>query len=189
MADKRLVLADPLSDEGLAILNASAGLIVEDYSRRPRSELLAGLHGSAGLIVRSATVADAELLEHADALEVIGRAGVGLDNIDLAAATRRGIAILNAPAGNTTSTAELTFALLLSAARGIPEAAASMREGRWDRKAFVGVELAGKTLGVIGLGKIGQGVATKGRGLGMRVVVGSPGAVTSVGSPWLRRTS
>jgi len=174
VADKRLVLADPLSDEGLAILNASAGLIVEDYSRRPRSELLAGLHGSAGLIVRSATVADAELLEHADALEVIGRAGVGLDNIDLAAATRRGIAILNAPAGNTTSTAELTFALLLSAARGIPEAAASMREGRWDRKSISGAQLAGKTLGVIGAGRIGTEVIHRARAFEMRVVVTDP---------------
>ncbi|TFG65797.1 MAG: hypothetical protein E4H28_03445, partial [Gemmatimonadales bacterium] len=129
MTEKRLVLADSLSDEGLAILHASAGLIVDDFSAMSRDELLAGLSGSAGLIVRSATMADAELLEHADSLEVIGRAGVGLDNIDLEAATRRGIAILNAPGGNSVSTAEHTFALLLSVARGIPGAAASMREG------------------------------------------------------------
>ena len=97
MGAKRLILADPLSDEGLAILEAST-LIVDDFSSRSRSELLAGLPGSSGLIVRSATMVDAELLEHADSLEVIGRAGVGLDNIDLEEATRRGIAILNAPA-------------------------------------------------------------------------------------------
>ncbi|MFQ5529320.1 MAG: phosphoglycerate dehydrogenase [Gemmatimonadota bacterium] len=174
MAGKRLVLADPLSDEGLEILNASTGLIVDDFSSRSRSELLAGLPGSSGLIVRSATMADAELLEHADMLEVIGRAGVGVDNIDLEAATRRGIAILNAPAGNTISTAEHAFALLLSAARGIPGAAASMREGRWDRKSIRGEQVAGKTIGVIGAGRIGTEVIRRARAFGMRVVVTDP---------------
>jgi D-3-phosphoglycerate dehydrogenase len=174
VTDKRLILADPLSDEGLEILNASVGLIVDDYSSRSRSELLAGLPGSSGLIVRSATMADAELLEHADVLEVIGRAGVGLDNIDLEVATRRGIAILNAPGGNTISTAELAFALLLSAARGIPEAAASMRAGRWDRKSISGAQVAGKTLGVIGAGRIGTEVIRRARAFGMQVVVADP---------------
>ena len=174
MGGKRLVLADPLSDEGLEILEASPGLIVDDFSGRSRSELLAGLPGSSGLIVRSATMADAELLEHADSLEVIGRAGVGLDNIDLEEATRRGIAILNAPAGNTTSTAEHAFALLLAAARGIPEAAASMREGSWDRKSINGAQLAGKTLGVIGAGRIGTEVIRRAKAFGLRVVVTDP---------------
>ena len=174
MSGKRLVLADPLSDAGLEILQASAGLVVDDLSDRSRSELLAGLPGSSGLIVRSATMADAELLEHADSLEVIGRAGVGLDNIDLEEATRRGIAILNAPAGNTTSTAEHAFALLLAAARGIPQAAASMREGRWDRKSISGAQLAGKTLGVIGAGRIGTEVIRRARAFGLRVVVTDP---------------
>ncbi len=174
MTKKRLVLADPLSDEGLAILNESDGLHVDDYSGRSRDELLAGLGGCSGLIVRSATMADAELLEHADSLEVIGRAGVGLDNIDLEAATRRGIAILNAPAGNSVSTAELAFALLLSAARGIPAAAASMREGRWDRKSINGAQLAGKTLGVVGAGRIGTEVIRRAKAFGLRVVVTDP---------------
>jgi len=174
MTDKRLVLADPLSDEGLAILQASAGLIIDDFSARSREELLAGLPGSAGLIVRSATMADEELLEHADSLEVIGRAGVGLDNIDLDAATRRGIAILNAPAGNSVSTAEHAFALLLSAARGIPAAAASMRAGRWDRKSINGAQLAGKTLGVVGAGRIGTEVIRRAQAFGLRVLVTDP---------------
>lgn len=174
MSEKRLVLADPLSDEGLKILYASAGLIVDDYSARSRDELLAGLQGSAGLIVRSATMADEELLEHADSLEVIGRAGVGLDNIDLEAATRRGIAILNAPGGNSVSTAEHAFALLLSAARGIAEAAASMRQGRWDRKSISGAQLAGKTLGVVGAGRIGTEVIRRAQAFGLRVVVTDP---------------
>lgn len=174
MADKRLVLADPLSEEGLEILTTAEGLIVDDLSKRSRSELLESLNGTSGLIVRSATMADEELLDRASSLEVIGRAGVGLDNIDLEAATRRGIAILNAPAGNTTSTAEHTFALLLALARGIPDAAASMRVGSWERKSLKGAQLAGKTLGVVGAGRIGTEVVRRARAFGMEVLVSDP---------------
>ncbi|MFW6039774.1 MAG: hydroxyacid dehydrogenase, partial [Gemmatimonadota bacterium] len=174
MADKRLVLADPLSEEGLEILNAARGLVVDDLSTRSRSELLESLNGTSGLIVRSATMADEELLDRASSLEVIGRAGVGLDNIDLAAATRRGIAILNAPAGNTISTAEHAFALLLALARGIPDAAASMRAGQWERKALKGAQLAGRTLGVVGAGRIGTEVVRRARAFGMEVLVSDP---------------
>ena len=109
-----------------------------------------------------------------ESLEVVGRAGVGLDNIDVDAATGRGIAVMNAPAGNTVSTAELAFALLLSAARRIPAADRSLREGRWDRKAFRGAQLAGKTLGVIGAGRIGAAVIQRARAFGMKVVVADP---------------
>lgn len=174
MADKRLVLADPLSEEGLEILTAAGGLVVDDLSKRSRSELLESLNGTSGLIVRSATLADEELLDRASSLEVIGRAGVGLDNIDLEAATRRGIAILNAPAGNTTSTAEHAFALLLALARGIPDAAASMRAGNWERKSLKGAQLAGKTLGVVGAGRIGTEVVRRARAFGMDVLVSDP---------------
>ncbi|MGI9037615.1 MAG: phosphoglycerate dehydrogenase [Gemmatimonadota bacterium] len=174
MADKRLILADPLSDEGMEILTTAGGLVVEDFSGRSRGELLEGLPGTAGLIVRSATQADAELLERAGTLEVIGRAGVGLDNIDLAEATRRGIAIINAPAGNTVSTAEHAFALLLSIARGIPAAGASMRAGAWERKAFNGAQVAGKVLGVVGAGRIGTEVVRRARAFGMHVLVTDP---------------
>ena len=173
MADKRLVVADPLSDEGLEILNAG-GLIVDDLSRRSRSDLLESLNGTSGLIVRSATMADEELLDRASSLEVIGRAGVGLDNIDLEAATRRGIAIINAPAGNTVSTAEHAFALLLALARGIPDAAASMRAGNWERKSLKGAQLAGKVLGVVGAGRIGTAVVRRARAFGMDVLVSDP---------------
>lgn len=124
--------------------------------------------------MRSATLADRELLDRASSLEVIGRAGVGLDNIDLDTATRRGIAILNAPAGNTVSTAEHTFALLLALARDIPRAAASMREGRWERKSLKGEQLSGKTLGVVGAGRIGAEVVRRARAFGMEVVVTDP---------------
>jgi len=174
LADKRLVLADPLSEEGLEILHAARGLVVDDLSARTRPELLEALNGTSGLIVRSATLADEELLERASSLEVIGRAGVGLDNIDLEAATRRGIAIINAPAGNTVSTAEHAFALLLSLARGIPRADASMRAGRWERKAFQGAQLAEKTLGVVGAGRIGAEVIRRARAFGMHVLVSDP---------------
>lgn len=174
MADKRLVLADPLSEEGLEILHAAGGLVVDDLSSRSRPELLESLNGTSGLIVRSATLADEELLSRATSLEVIGRAGVGLDNIDLEAATRRGIAIINAPAGNTVSTAEHAFALLLSLARGIPHAAASMRAGKWERKAFEGAQLAEKTLGVVGAGRIGTEVVRRARAFGMDVLVSDP---------------
>lgn len=174
MAEKRLVLADPLSEEGLEILHAAGDLVVEDLSSHSRPELLEALNGTSGLIVRSATLADRELLDRASSLEVIGRAGVGLDNIDMETATRRGIAILNAPAGNTMSTAEHTFALLLALARDIPRAATSMREGLWERKALKGEQLSGKTLGVIGAGRIGAEVVRRARAFGMHVVVTDP---------------
>lgn len=174
MAEKRLVLADPLSAEGMEILESAGGLVVDDLSARSRPELLDSLNGTAGLIVRSATVADEELLARASSLEVIGRAGVGLDNIDLEAATRRGIAIINAPAGNTLSTAEHAFALLLALARGIPQAAVSMREGRWERKTVKGAQLAGKKLGVVGAGRIGTEVARRARAFAMDVLVSDP---------------
>lgn len=173
-ATTRLVLADPLAPEGIAVLTADRSLEVDDYSSRSRDELKEGLAGAAGLIVRSATRADADLIEAGSSLRVIGRAGVGLDNIDVETATRRGIAVLNAPAGNTVSTAELAFALLMSIARRIPAADRSVRAGKWDRKAFRGSQLAGKTLGVVGAGRIGAEVILRARAFGMRVLVADP---------------
>jgi D-3-phosphoglycerate dehydrogenase len=175
MSDKpRVVLADALAAEGVAILEADHRLRVEDYSTRSRAELEQGLPGATGLIVRSGTQADAALIEAGDTLKVVGRAGVGLDNIDVDAATRRGVAVMNAPAGNTVSTAELAFALLLSAARRIPAADRSLRAGKWDRKAFRGAQLSGKTLGVIGAGRIGAEIIQRARAFGMKVVAADP---------------
>ncbi len=174
MGTKRLLVADPLAEEGIRILEEAGDLHVEDYSSRSREELKRGLTGAAGLIVRSGTRADAELLEGADSLEVIGRAGVGLDNIDVEAATRLGIAVFNAPAGNTVSTAELAFALLLSVARRIPAADRSLRDGHWNRKGFRGSQLGGKTLGVIGAGRIGTEIIARARAFGMKVLVNDP---------------
>ncbi len=171
---KRLVLADPLTAEGLALLHAAEGLELDDRSAEDRAAVKRALQGAHGLVVRSRTTVDADLLETADALEVIGRAGVGVDNIDLATATRRGIAVLNAPGGNTVSTAELAFGLLLAVARRLPEADRSVRERRWPRKALRGAQLQGKTLGVVGAGRIGAEVARRARAFGMRVLVCDP---------------
>src|SRR4029079_9437342 len=123
-----------------------------------------------GIVIRSATKLTAELLEGQPRLKVIVRAGVGVDNIDLEAATREGIVVMNTPAGNTTSTAEHTIAMLLALSRNIGPAAASMKAGKWERKLFTGTQLAGKTLAVIGLGRIGQAVARRAQGLEMKVV-------------------
>ena len=171
---KRVVVADPLSEEGLALLRAEGGLDVADVSGEPKEALATAIRDAEGLIVRSGTQVDSALLEGAERLEVIGRAGVGVDNIDMEVATRRGVAVLNAPGGNTHSTAELAFALLLAAARRIPEADRSIREGRWDRKTLRGQQLHGKLLGVIGAGRIGSEVARRGRAFGMRVVAYDP---------------
>lgn len=171
---KRLILADPLSPEGMAILAAAAAIEVVDVSAGSREELEAALPGAAALVVRSRTRVDEALLARADSLEVIGRAGAGVDNIDVPAATRRGIAVLNAPGGNTVSTAELTLGLLLAAVRRIPEADRAVRGGGWPRSELRGAELRGKTLGVIGAGRIGAELVRLGRALGMRVLVTDP---------------
>src|SRR5581483_869463 len=126
------------------------------------------------IVVRSATKLTADLIERADRLKVIGRAGVGVDNVDVEAATRRGIVVANAPESTVVSAAEHTIGLLVALARNIPQAHAALKQGRWERKAYGGIELAGKTLGVLGFGRIGQQVARRASGLGMRVVAYDP---------------
>ncbi len=135
-----------------------------------REAFLAALPGHHALIVRSGTRVDAEALARADGLKVVGRAGVGLDNIDVEAATERGVLVMNTPGANATATAEHTWALLLALCRQVPAADASVRRGEWERKRFVGFQLAGKTLGVIGLGRVGRLVAARGRGFGMQAI-------------------
>lgn len=171
---ERLVLADPLSEAGLEILRNSEGIELLDVSGDGPDELRTALRRASGLIVRSRTKVDAELLDVADALRVIGRAGVGVDNIDVEVATRRGIAVLNAPGGNTLSTAELTWGLILAAVRKISAADLSVRGGSWDRKGLSGTQLHGKTLGVIGAGRIGSAVIHRAQGFGMQVLVHDP---------------
>jgi len=168
------VIADPLRPEGLDVLGEASGLIVEDHTEDEREVLASALAGASGLIVRSRTKVDAALIEASDVLEVIGRAGVGVDNIDIEAATRRGIAVLNSPAANTCSTAELAFGLLLAAARNIGEADASVRAGEWKRKAMRGTQLKGKTIGVVGAGRIGTEIVRRARAFGMEVLAYDP---------------
>src|ERR1043166_285359 len=169
----KIFVADDVSESGLEPLRA-AGFNVEKQPGLKPPELLDALKNSEGLIVRSETKVTADLLDAANTLRVIGRAGVGVDNIDVPAATIRGVVVMNAPAGNTITTAEHTIALLISLARSIPQANSSLKGGRWERKKFIGVELQGKTLGIIGLGRIGRVVASRARAMGMLIVAYDP---------------
>src|SRR5919205_3651791 len=173
MPEIKIFVADDVNEGGLAPLR-EAGFEVEKRTGLKGDELAEAVAGADGLVVRSETKVTAPLLEAAGRLRVIGRAGVGVDNIDVAAATQRGVVVMNAPDGNTLTTAEHTLALLLALARRVPQAHASLRAGKWERKKFIGVELRGKTLGVVGLGRIGRVVAGRARGFEMRVVAFDP---------------
>ena len=169
----KVFVADDVNEERLAPLT-EAGIEVVKETKLSGDALVARMKDADGVIVRSATKITAELMDAAKNLKVIGRAGVGVDNIDVKAATTRGIVVMNAPDGNTITTAEHTIALLVSMARNVPQAHAKLQNGEWDKKSFVGVELNGKTLGVIGLGRIGKHVAQIARGFGMRIVAYDP---------------
>ena len=174
MAQFKVLVADHLSQDGIDILKAEPGLTVDVKPGLSSTELAQIIEPYDALVVRSSTKVTAEVIERADHLKVIGRAGVGLDNIDADAATKRGIIVMNVPAGNTISTAEHTMSLLLALARRIPQADAHLRAGLWERSKFVGTELFGKTLGVIGLGKIGTEVAKRAQAFGMHVIAYDP---------------
>jgi len=165
----RVLICDKLESPGLDML-AKAGLEVDNRPGLKDAALAEALQAADGAIVRSGTRITAELLEHPGKLKAIARAGVGVDNIDVPAATRRGIVVMNTPGGNTVSAAEHTVALMLSLARHVPAADATMKAGKWERGKFVGSQLAGKTLGVIGLGRIGREVARRAAGLDMKVI-------------------
>ncbi len=166
----RVLITDNLSKAGLQILEQTPGIEVVNKSVGSLEELRKELSQADGIIVRSATKLPAATLEGQTRLKVIVRAGVGVDTIDLASATRQGIIVMNTPAGNTTSTAELTIAMLMAMARHIGPASQSVREGKWDRKSYTGVQLAGKTIAIIGLGRIGLSVAKRAQGLEMKVM-------------------
>jgi len=168
----RVLVTEELSDQGLDLLRGDAQVDV-------RLDLAAGdLAGEIGpydaLIIRSATLVTPEVLAAATNLKVVARAGIGLDNVDVEEATRRGVMVVNAPQSNVISAAEHTLALLLSQARNVPQAHADLMRGRWERKAWEGVELAGKTLGLVGLGRVGSLVAGRAAGFGMRVIAFDP---------------
>jgi D-3-phosphoglycerate dehydrogenase len=169
----KIFVADDVSAAGLEPLLA-AGFTVEKRTGLAPGELREALRDYDGLIVRSETNVTPELMDAANGLRVVGRAGVGVDNIDVSAATARGIVVMNAPDGNTITTAEHTIALLVSLARRVPQANESLRAGRWERKRFIGVELQGKTLGIVGLGRIGRTVAVRARAFGMNIVAYDP---------------
>jgi D-3-phosphoglycerate dehydrogenase len=170
----KVLVADKISSKGVAWLKKQPGIdVIEAYGSSPEKllELVKDVHAIA---VRSETKVTAELMAAAPLLKVVGRAGVGVDNVDVDAATERGVIVMNTPSGNTIATAELTFTHLLCGARPVPQAAASMRAGQWDRKTFSGSELFRKTLGVVGLGRIGGEVARRAQAFGMKVLAFDP---------------
>ncbi len=169
----RILVADPLAEAGLEILR-QAGMEVDELDPDERSRLPEMIPEYDALVVRSMTRVDRALLEAGSRLRVVGRAGIGVDNVDVAAATERGILVVNAPTANLVSATEHTFALLLALVRNVPPANASLRRGEWKRKQFLGSELQGKVLGVVGLGRIGQGVAMRARAFGMEIAAYDP---------------
>ena len=170
----RVLVSDSLAPQGLEILAHARGIEVDYAPGLSPDALLEHIREAEGLVIRSGTKVTREVLEAATRLRVVGRAGIGVDNVDLTAATERGIVVVNTPSGNNVTTAEHAIALLVSLARHIPQATASMKAGKWEKTAFTGMELSNRTLGVIGLGNIGRVVAQKAQGLGMRVIAFDP---------------
>jgi D-3-phosphoglycerate dehydrogenase len=168
-------VCDPISPKGIALLRQRPEFQVQVLDKRlPEAELVPVVVDTEAMVVRSETKVTRKVIEGAPRLKVVGRAGVGVDNVDVEAATQRGIVVMNTPGGNTISTAELTFSMLMALARKIPQAHASMKAGAWDRKQFHGTELYGKTLGVLGMGRIGSEVARRAIAFGMRVLAYDP---------------
>ncbi len=168
----RILVADEISQEGLDVM--SQALSVDYLPKITPEELIKVIPEYTGLLVRSRTVVTPEVIKAGKNLKVIGRAGVGVDNIDIGAATEAGILVVNSPEGNTASAAEHTVALMMSLARNVAPADRSMKDGKWERSKFTGTELFNKTLGVVGLGKVGQRVAQTAQALGMKVIVYDP---------------
>ena len=172
--DIRILVTDPLAEEGIRLMQQANGVKVDVKPKLPQEELLKVIGDYDGLVVRSGTQVTKEVLEKATRLKVVGRAGAGLDNVDVAAASKRGIVVMNAAGGNTVSTAEHTMAMLMALSRNIPQACASLKAGKWDRNTFMGTELYGKLLGIVGMGKVGTEVAKRAKAFGMHLVVYDP---------------
>ena len=169
MTRPKVLIREPIAEAGVALLRERFDVDVD-----PNGDLAAKIGDYDAIVIRSATRLDAALLARAERLRAIGRAGVGVDNVDVEAATRRGIVVANAPESNVVSAAEHTIGLLVALARNVPQAHAALKQGRWERSRWAGVELADKTLGVLGLGRIGQQVARRAVGLGMHVLAHDP---------------
>src|SRR6185295_11716696 len=176
----KIVVADDLPASALELLRAESGWTIDDRSGRSPGDLIADLADADALLVRSHTKVDAAMLAAAPRLRVVARAGTGVDNVDVAAASARGILVVNSPGANSISVAEHACALMLSLARSVPAADRAMKEGRWDKRLFLGNELRGKVLGIVGLGRIGQEVAHRARAFGMRVVAYDPFIATEI---------
>jgi D-3-phosphoglycerate dehydrogenase / 2-oxoglutarate reductase len=170
-----ILVPDNVHQAALDVLNAAGNVFkVTAPGQMSRAEVLAAIPEADALIIRSATKADAEVLAASTKLKFIARAGVGVDNVDVNKASEMGIAVANTPDGNTIATAEHTFGLMLALARHIPQGHASMQSGKWDRKSFMGVELRGKTLGIIGFGRIGRAIAKRALAFEMNVIAYDP---------------
>lgn len=170
----KVLVSDNLGEIGIEMFRKEEGIDVDVKIGLPPEELRAIIGEYDALVIRSATRVTEDLLQAAHNLKVVGRAGIGLDNVDIPAATKRGIIVMNTPGGNVVTTAEHALALLMALTRNIPQGTASMKAGRWEKKSLLGKEIFGKVLGVIGFGKIGSIVADRARGLKMRVVVHDP---------------
>ena len=171
----KIIVCDPISPKGIALLQSRPEFQVVVLPKKlPEAELLPLVADATALVVRSETKVSKAVIAAAKQLRVVGRAGVGVDNVDIDASTQNGVVVMNTPGGNTVTTAELSFTMLLCLARKVPQAHATMVAGKWDRKLFQGVELQGKTLGVLGMGRIGTEVAKRALAFGMRVVAYDP---------------
>jgi D-3-phosphoglycerate dehydrogenase len=169
----KILICDPIAEDGIAIFR-QAGADVDIKTGQKPEDLKKSVNGYDALVVRSETKITRDILDAATHLQVVGRAGVGVDNIDVAAATEKGVVVVNAPTGNTISAAEHAIALMMSLARRVPDANASLKSGKWERGKFLGMEVRNKTLGVVGLGQVGSEVARRARGLEMRVLAYDP---------------
>ena len=171
---KRVLISDTLSVEGVEIFKKTPGIEVDVMTNLTPDELKGVIKEYDGLVIRSATKVTKEIIEHANNLKIVGRAGSGLDNVDIPAASKRGIVVMNTPGGNTITTAEHAIALMVSLARKIPQATASMKGGKWEKSKFMGNELFNKKLGVVGIGQVGAVVADRAQGLKMHVIAYDP---------------
>ncbi|XP_028821145.1 D-3-phosphoglycerate dehydrogenase-like [Denticeps clupeoides] len=180
---QRVLISESVDPRCRSILQEN-GIEVTERQNMSKDELLAEIKNYDGLIVRSATKVTAEVVRAAGALKIIGRAGTGVDNVDVDAATKNGVIVMNTPGGNTISAAELTCALVLSLSRNVAQADMSMKAGKWDRKKFMGSELFGKVLGIVGLGRIGKEVATRMQSFGMRTIGYDPITPPDVSAAW-----
>lgn len=169
-----VLIPDNVDQSAIDLLVNAEGITVNAPGKLSQTDAQAAIKDAHAIIIRSGIQADADLIAAAPNLKIIARAGVGVDNVDLEAATRQGVIVMNTPGGNTISTAEHTFGLMLALARHIPEAEISMRSGQWDRKSFSGVELRGKTLGIIGFGRIGRAIASRAQAFEMNVIAADP---------------